>query len=95
MGLEVHLKAWHLLLLVFKEAAFSNPHLNTTEEPVCFFFPWFPMLCTLSLGNCQSLSQEVVILLQETKINQSIRDLAESEEKIRTLKADYKHNPLN
>lgn len=53
------------------------------------------MLCTLSLGNCQSLSQEVVILLQETEINQSIRDLAESEEKIRTLKADYKHNPLN
>lgn len=37
MGPEVHLKAWHLLLLVFKEAAFSNPHLNTTEKPVCFF----------------------------------------------------------
>lgn len=38
IGPEVHLKAWHLLLRIFEEAGFSNPHLNTTEKSVSFFF---------------------------------------------------------
>lgn len=46
-------------------------------------------------GKLPSLPQEAVILLQETKINQSIRGLAALEQKIRALRADYKHNPFN
>lgn len=72
IGPEVHLKVWHLLLCIFKEAGFSNPHLNTTEKPVCFF-PGSPC-CVLSLWETAKTSLRRLLFCSKRpkSINQSV-----------------------